>query len=94
MRNYAIPVYFLAEVFLGFCILQVVMLPLGVIAGRLKSQNLMAIYITIATLVVGGLGALGGVAISTSGFIEVPANYQVIRYLVMYDCMLSVCIYV
>ena len=80
MKNYAIPFAFLAEIFLGFCLLQVIMLPLGIIAGRIKSQNLMAVYIFMATLVVAGLGILGGIAIFVSGFIlAAPANYQVIR---------------
>lgn len=42
MREYNIPFYFLAEVYLGFTVLQFLMLPMGIFAGRMKSQTLMA----------------------------------------------------
>lgn len=75
MRHYNVPFYWLADIFLGFGILQFSMLPLGIIAGRMKSQNLMAVYIFMATLITCGLGTAGVVCILVAGFI--PDNYGI-----------------
>ena len=77
MRLYDVPFYYLAEGFLLFCILQVVMLPMGIFAGRTKSQKVMAVYIFIATIVACGLGALGGICIFVAGLILLPQNYSI-----------------
>lgn len=77
MRKYNIPFYFLADLFLCFCGAQVAMLPLGVLAGRMKSQRIMAVYIFLSTLQVLGLALLGSGCIFVAGLIILPQNYTI-----------------
>jgi hypothetical protein len=79
MRKYDIPFYFLADFYLIFCGVQIAMLPLGVLAGRMKSQRIMGVYIFFATLVSCGLGGLGGVSMFVAGLIILPENYTINR---------------
>lgn len=64
--------------FIGLAALQVVALPLGIIAGRLKSQPMLRVYIVIATIVTAGLGAAGATAFIFAGVIQTdlkPTEY-------------------
>lgn len=55
--------------FIGLAAMQVFALPIGVIAGRLKSQNLLLFYIFLATIVTGGLAGAGVTAFIFAGIV-------------------------
>lgn len=49
--------------------LQIVALPIGVIAGRLKSRPMLLFYIVLAAIVTAGLGSAGVTAFIFSGIV-------------------------
>jgi len=60
--------------FLALALSQVCALPLGIMSGRMKSRNMLIVYITLMILIVMGFAAAGGIGWTMAG--EVVTGYH------------------
>ena len=65
-----IPYTWLSDVYIALAVAQGVTLPIGFIAGRLKKQYLMTIYMILMIFCITGLGFAGGTSLVYAGLIS------------------------
>jgi hypothetical protein len=65
-----IPYTWLSNVFIALAVAQGVTLPIGFIAGRLKKQYMMTIYMILMIFCITGLGFAGGTSLVYAGLIS------------------------
>ena len=74
MRSKNIPYNWLCEFFIAMAVVQVIQVPLGIAAGRMKDQRLLTVYIALVLIVTFGVASAGVVCIIFSVFL--PRTYQ------------------